>query len=105
MTILNEDARKNPRDWPSTIKNPAGFLRHRLSRLRNVLAGPSPSEVAEEHRQQALEEQRRRAEAAAAAEERAATPEQVSRHMDAIRSILRRRQRRSAENDRFGLAR
>ncbi len=105
VTILNEDARKNPRDWPSRIKNPAGFLRHRLSRLRDVLAGPSPSEVADQHRQQALEEQRRRAEAAAAAEERAATPEQVSRHMDAIRSILRRRQRRSAENDRFGLAR
>lgn len=105
VTILNEDARKNPRDWPSTIKNPAGFLRHRLSRLRDVLAGSSPSEVAEKHRQQALEEQRRRAEAAAVAEERAATPEQVSRHMDAIRSILRRRQRRSAENDRFGLAR
>ncbi len=105
VAVLNQDARKNPRDWPSTITNPSGFLRHRLSRLRDVLAGPSPSQVAEQHRQQALEEQRRRAEAAAAAEERAATPEQVSRHMDAIRSILRRRQRRSAENDRFGLAR
>lgn len=105
VAVLNQDARENPRDWPSTIQNPAGFLRHRLSRLRGVLAGPSPSEVAEQHRQRALEEQRRRAEAAAAAEERAATPEQVSRHMDAIRSILRRRQRKSAENNRFGLAR
>ena len=105
VAVLNQDARENPRDWPSTIQNPAGFLRHRLSRLRDVLAGPSPSEVAEQHRQRTLEEQHRRAEAAAAAEERAATPEQVSRHMDAIRSILRRRQRRSAENDRFGLAR
>lgn len=105
VAVLNQDARENPRDWPSTIQNPAGFLRHRLSRLRGVLAGPSPSEVAEQHRQRALEEQLQRAEAAAAAEERAATPEQVSRHMDAIRSILRRRQRKSAENNHFGLAR
>ena len=105
VAVLNQDARENPRDWPSTIQNPAGFLRHRLSRLRDVLAGPSPSEVAEQHRQRTLEEQRRRAEAAAAAEKRAATPEQVSRHMDAIRSILRRRQRGPVANDRFDLAR
>ena len=105
VAVLNQDARENPRDWPSTIQNPAGFLRHRLSRLRGVLAGPSPSEVAEQHRQRALEEQLQRAEAAAAAEERTATPEQVSRHMDAIRSILRRRQRKSAGNNHFGLAR
>lgn len=105
VAVLNQDARANPRDWPSTIQNPAGFLRHRLSRLRDVLAGPSPSEVADQHRQRALEEQRRRAEAAAAAEERAATPEQVSRHMDAIRSILRRRQRGPVADSRFNLAR
>ncbi|MFE5117423.1 hypothetical protein ACFQ9D_15755 [Arthrobacter koreensis] len=105
VAVLNQDARENPRDWPSTIQNPAGFLRHRLSWLRDVLAGPSPSEVAEQHRQRTLEEQRRRAEAAAAADERAATPEQVSRHMDAIRSILRRRQRGPVANDRFDLAR
>lgn len=105
VAVLNQDARENPRDWPSTIQNPAGFLRHRLSRLRAVLAGPSPSEVAEQHRQRTLEEQRRRAEAAAAADQRAATPEQVSRHMDAIRSILRRRQRGPVANDRFDLTR
>jgi hypothetical protein len=61
--------------------------------------------VAEQHRQRTLEEQRRRAEAAAAADQRAATPEQVSRHMDAIRSILRRRQRGPVANDRFDLTR
>lgn len=105
VAVLNQDARENPRDWPSTIQNPAGFLRHRLSRLRAVLAGSSPSEVAEQHRQRTLEEQRRRAEAAAAADQRAATPEQVSRHMDAIRSILRRRQRGPVANDRFDLTR
>lgn len=91
VAVLNQDARENPRDWPSTIQNPAGFLRHRLSRLRDVLDGPTPGEIAEQHRQRAIAEQRRRAEAAADAKDRAATPEQVSRHMDAIRSILRRR--------------
>ncbi|MDO5511858.1 hypothetical protein [Corynebacterium sp.] len=91
MAVLNQDARENPRDWPSTIQNPAGFLRHRLSRLRDVLDGPTPGEIAEQHRQRAIAEQRRRAEAAADAKDRAATPEQVGRHMDTIRSILRRR--------------
>ncbi|MFJ5872824.1 hypothetical protein ACIQD2_16960 [Dietzia maris] len=105
VAVLNQDARENPRDWPSTIQNPAAFLRHRLSRLPDVLAGPSPSQVAEQHRQQALEEQRRRAETAAAAEERKATAEQVSGHMEAIRSILRRRQRGPVASHRVDLAR
>jgi hypothetical protein len=105
VAVLNQDARENPRDWPSTIQNPAGFLRHRLSRLRDVLAGPSPSEVAEQHRQRTLEEQRRRAEEAAAAEERKATAEQVSGHMEAIRSILRRRKGVSTGDNRYALAR
>lgn len=105
VAVLNQDARENPRDWPSTIQNPAAFLRHRLSRLRDVLTGPSPSQVAEQHRQRALEDERHRAETAAKAEERKATPEQVSGHMDAIRSILRRRQRGPVANDCFDLAR
>ncbi|MGW5322562.1 hypothetical protein [Rhodococcus pyridinivorans] len=105
VAVLNQDARENPRDWPSTIQNPAAFLRHRLSRLRDALAGPSPSEMAEQHRQQALEEQHRRAEAAAAAEERKATAEQVSGHMEAIRSILRRRKGVSTGDERYTLAR
>jgi len=105
VAVLNQDARENPRDWPSTIQNPAGFLRHRLCRLRDVLAGPTPSEVAEQHRQRVLEEQRQQTEAAAAAEARKATPGQVSRHMDTIRSILKRRQHGPVANARCDLAR
>ena len=89
VAILNQDARENPRDWPSTIQNPAGFLRHRLSRLSDLLAGPSPSEVAEDHRRTVLEGQQRRAAAAAAAEASKASGEQVARHMDMIRATLR----------------
>lgn len=89
IAILNQDARDHPRDWPSTIQNPPGFLRHRLSRLGHVLADSSPSQVAAEHRRQVAADQRRRAEAAATADERKASPEQVARHMAAIRTALK----------------
>jgi hypothetical protein len=89
VAVLNQDARENPRDWPSTIQNPAGFLRHRLSLLRDVLAGPSPSQVAEDHQRRDLEEQQRRAAEAAAAEASKASEVQVARHMDMIRATLK----------------
>lgn len=100
VAVLNQDARENPRDWPARIQNPAGFLRHRLSRLSDVLAGPSPSEVAEQHRRRVLEEQQRRAEVEAEADKRKASGEQIARHMDAIRATLR-----SARTKRCGGAR
>lgn len=89
IATLNQDARDNPRDWPSTIHNAASFLHHRLSRLAHVLAGPAPSEVAAQHRERVAEEQRRRAAEAAAAHERKASGEQVAKHMDAIRAELK----------------
>lgn len=93
VAILDQDARENPRDWPSRITNPPAFLRHRLSQLRDVLAGPSPSEVAAEHRRQAVAQQRRRDDELARAAERKATPNQVARHMDTIRQALNRPRR------------
>jgi len=88
VTILNEDARDNPRDWPSTIKHPAGFLRHRLSRLQDVLAGPSPSEVAAAHAAKLRADQEARYREQEAAKAQAASPETVRSSMAEFRATL-----------------
>ena len=88
VTVLNLDARTNPRDWPTHIENPAAFLRHRLSRIADRLAGPSPSSIAAAHAERLRGEQLERRAAEETAADRKATPQQVSRHMAAIRAVL-----------------
>lgn len=88
VTILNEDARDNPRDWPSTIKHPAGFLRHRLSRLQDVLAGPSPSEVAAAHAAKLRADQEARHREQEAAKAQAASLGTVRSSMAEFRATL-----------------
>lgn len=96
IAVLDQDSRTNPIDWPADIHHPAGFLRHRLSRISHLLAGPSPTEVAEAHHQRAIEDQQHRDAEEAAAQEHRATPAQISHHMDKIRSILKSRKARPA---------
>ena len=91
VTVLNEDARNTPRDWPSTIQNPAGFLRHRLIRITDRLAGPSPSEIVADHAARVRAEQEARRQEQQDAQARAASPDTVRARMAEIRTTLQQR--------------
>lgn len=90
-TILNEDVRNRPRDWPQKIANPASFLRHRLLQLTDRLAGPSPSESAAEQHRALLAEQQSRVQERLVATANVASPETVKTRMAEIRAELSRR--------------
>lgn len=92
-TVLNEDARINPRDWPDHIANPAGFLRHRLGRIADRLAGPSPSEIAAKHHRALRAEQRERVEREREATAQRASTSHVAATMAKFRDELKRRRR------------
>ncbi len=97
VAVLNLDARTNPRDWPTRIENPAAFLRHRLSRIANRLAEPSPSQVEAERHQTELEQQRARAEQdRLAAQQRASITHVKNTMADLRRQLARRRSERDA---------
>lgn len=95
IAVLNEDARTHPRDWPSRITNPAGFLRHRLSLLSDRLAGRSPSEVARAQREAVLKEQRRRQEEDLKATRSRASSSHVAKVMAEFRATRNARSRRN----------
>ena len=88
---LTEDARATPRDWPNTISNPAAFLRHRLARLAERLAGPSPSETAAAQHHALLADQAERAREHRTATENTASPDTVRARMAEIRATLEQR--------------
>lgn len=89
--LLDQDARDNPRDWPATIQNPAGFLRHRLSRLSDLLAGPSPSQTAAAHHRAVQQERFEREVQAQQANRNRASSDHVAGVMAQIREQLAHR--------------
>lgn len=101
--LLDDDARTNPRDWPTHITHPAAFLRHRLSGLAVRLAGPSPSQIEAAHHQAVQNERRERAERATRAAQKRASSAHVAGAMAQIREQLaRRRSGRDASATRQG---
>lgn len=95
VTVLNEDARTHPRDWPSRITNPAGFLRHRLSLISDRLNDLSPSERAKAQRQALLEEQHREREERRQAEKNRASSSHVAKMMAEFRAAQKARHSRN----------
>lgn len=89
--LLDDDARTNPRDWPTHITHPAAFLRYRLSNLAVRLAGPSPSQIEAAHHQAVQNEQRERTKQAALATQKRASSAHVAGAMAQIREQLSRR--------------
>lgn len=89
--LLDDDARQNPRDWPTHITHPAAFLRHRLSRLEVQLSGPSPSQVEAARHLAAQQERRDREEQTKKAIQNRASSEHVAGVMAQIREQLARR--------------
>lgn len=92
VAVLDLDARTNPRDWPQHIANPAAFLRHRLGRIADRLAEPSPSQLEAERHQLERDQQRERAERDEQSGQQRASTTHVKSAMAEFRRALALRQ-------------